>query len=53
MNEQQLLVLQLYYVEELNVYEIAEVLTVTTGRVSQIMSAAIQKLKSLINKQVT
>ena len=53
LNEQQLLVLQLYYVEELNVYEIAEVLTVTTGRVSQIKSAAIQKLKSLINKQVT
>ncbi|MEL0293141.1 MAG: FliA/WhiG family RNA polymerase sigma factor, partial [Alphaproteobacteria bacterium] len=34
--EREALVIQLYYVEELNVYEIAEVLEVTTGRVSQI-----------------
>ena len=46
------MVLQLYYVEELNVYEIAEVLSVTTGRVSQIKSAAVKKLKSLIEEQV-
>ena len=52
LNEQQLMVLQLYYVEELNVYEIAEVLSVSTGRVSQIKSAAIQKLKVLIESQV-
>ena len=30
--EREALVIQLYYVEELNVYEIAEVLDVTTGR---------------------
>ncbi len=34
--EREALVLQLYFVEELNVYEIAEILGVTTGRVSQI-----------------
>jgi len=48
LNAQQLMVLQLYYVEELNVYEIAEILTITTGRVSQIKSAAIQKLRNEI-----
>ena len=52
LNQQQLLVLQLYYVEELNVYEIAEVLSVTTGRVSQIKSAAIKILRKLIEIQV-
>ncbi len=52
LNEQQLMVLQLYYVEELNVYEIAEVLSVSTGRVSQIKSAAITKLKTLIETEV-
>ena len=38
------LVIQLYYVEELNVMEIAEVIEVTSGRVSQIKKAAIAKL---------
>jgi len=46
------MVLQLYYVEELNVYEIAEILSISTGRVSQIKSAAIKKLKSLIEDEV-
>ncbi|MDP2084039.1 MAG: sigma-70 family RNA polymerase sigma factor, partial [Gemmobacter sp.] len=39
------LVLQLYYVEELNVYEVAEVMGVTTGRVSQIKKAAVGRLR--------
>ena len=39
------LVIQLYYVEELNVMEIAEVIEVTSGRVSQIKRAAIAKLR--------
>ncbi|NBT89017.1 MAG: sigma-70 family RNA polymerase sigma factor [Flavobacteriaceae bacterium] len=52
LNQQQLLVLQLYYVEELNVYEIAEVMAVTTGRVSQIKSAATTKLRELIERQL-
>ena len=50
--EREQLVMQLYYVEELNVYEIAEVLSVTTGRVSQIKSAAIKNLRLLIEDQV-
>ena len=37
--------MQLYYVEELNIYEIAEVLGVTTGRVSQIKKAAVERLR--------
>lgn len=46
--EREALVLQLYYVEELNVYEIAAVLDVTTGRVSQIKKAAILKLREML-----
>jgi len=52
LNKQQLLVLQLYYVEELNVYEIAEVLSVSTGRVSQIKSAAVKSLRQIIESKV-
>ena len=39
------MIIQLYYVEELNVYEIAEILELTNGRISQIKSAAIKKLR--------
>ncbi len=46
--EREMLVLQLYYVEELNVYEIAAVLDVTPGRVSQIKSAAFKKMQPLL-----
>lgn len=46
--EREALVLQLYYVEELNVYEVAAILDVTTGRVSQIKRAAIERPISLI-----
>ena len=52
LNKQQLLVLQLYYVEELNVYEIAEILSVSTGRVSQVKSAAIKELRKIIESEV-
>lgn len=48
--EREALVLQLYYVEELNIYEVAEILGVTTGRVSQIKKAAMQRLSALINE---
>ncbi len=48
--EREALIIQLYYVEELNVYEIAEVLEVTTGRVSQIKKAAIGKLRSFMQQ---
>jgi len=48
--EREALVIQLYYVEELNVYEIAEVLEVTTGRVSQIKKSAIGRLRTYIQE---
>ena len=44
------LVIQLYYVEELNVYEIAEIMEITTGRVSQIKKSAVALLRSFIKK---
>ena len=42
------LVIQLYYVEELNVYEIAKILDLTNGRISQIKTFAIKKLRNEI-----
>lgn len=48
--EKEALVVQLYYVEELNVYEIAEVLDVTTGRVSQIKKSAVRRLREFMQK---
>ena len=48
--EREALVIQLYYVEELNVYEIAEILEVTTGRVSQIKKAAIARLRGFMEQ---
>ena len=48
--EREALVIQLYYVEELNVFEIAEVLEVSTGRVSQIKKSAIGQLRQFIEK---
>ncbi|MGB2409128.1 MAG: sigma factor-like helix-turn-helix DNA-binding protein, partial [Paracoccaceae bacterium] len=46
--EREALVIQLYYVEEMNVFEIGEVLDVSTGRVSQIKSEAFKTLKSTL-----
>ena len=48
--EREAMLVQLYYVEELNVYEIAEVLEITTGRVSQIKKSAISGLREFIQK---
>ena len=48
--EREALLIQLYYVEELNVYEIAKVLDITTGRVSQIKKNAISRLREYIKK---
>ena len=50
--EREALVLQLYYVEELNIYEVADILGVTTGRVSQIKKAAILRLRDLMQKKM-
>ena len=44
------LLIQLYYVEELNVYEISEIMDITTGRVSQIKKSAISKLREYIKE---
>ena len=48
--EREAMLVQLYYVEELNVYEIAEVMDITTGRVSQIKKSAISKLRNKIKE---
>ena len=48
--EREALVIQLYYVEELNVFEIAEVMEISTGRVSQIKKSAIGQLRQFIQK---
>tara|TARA_B100000989_G_C19469492_1_gene439970 strand:- start:230 stop:940 length:711 start_codon:yes stop_codon:yes gene_type:complete len=52
LNQREALVTQLYYVEELNVYEIAEVLEISTGRVSQIKKTIIHKLRKILNEKV-
>lgn len=52
LNQREALVTQLYYVEELNVYEIAEVLEISTGRVSQIKKTIIQKLRNILHEKV-
>lgn len=48
--EREALVIQLFYVEELNIYEIAAILEVTTGRVSQIKKSAIKRLRDHISE---
>ncbi len=48
LSERETLVIQLYYIEELNVFEIAAVLEVSTGRVSQIKKSAIANLRKHI-----
>lgn len=50
--EREAMVLQFYYVEELNVYEIAAILDVTTGRVSQIKKAAIERLRGMMTQRL-
>ncbi len=45
LDKKQLLLIHLYYVEELNIYEIAKILNVSTGRVSQIKSTAINTIR--------
>jgi RNA polymerase sigma factor FliA len=42
----------LYYVEELNLKEIGEVLEVSESRVSQILSATVKKLRLSLNIEV-
>ena len=49
LSTQQAQVLQLYYVEDLNIYEIAQVLDITPGRVSQIKSEAFKLMKNKLS----
>lgn len=51
LKEKERLVISLYYVEELNMKEIARVLEVSEPRVSQLHSSAIQKLKDYIEQE--
>ena len=52
LNEKQALLIQLYYVEELNIYEIAKILDISTGRVSQIKSSALKLIRSKIKDEL-
>ena len=45
------LVISLYYVEEMNLREIGEVLGVSESRVSQILSANVKKLRAQLNAE--
>lgn len=49
LNEKERMVVSLYYYENLKLKEIAEVLSITESRVSQIHSAAIIKMKNRLN----
>jgi RNA polymerase sigma factor for flagellar operon FliA len=49
--ERERMVMSLYYVEELNLKEIGEVLGVSESRISQILSAVVKKLRQ--NLQIT
>lgn len=50
LKEKEQLVISLYYVEELNMGQIAEVLSVSEPRISQIHSSAIRKLKAYMSQ---
>ena len=52
LNQREALVTQLYYVEEMNVYEIAEVLEISTGRVSQIKKSIVGKLRKTLSEKI-
>ena len=50
LNQREALIAQLYYVEELNIYEISDILEISTGRISQIKKKIIEKLRNEIKK---
>lgn len=51
LKEKEQMVISMYYVEELNMKEIASILNVSEPRISQIHSNAIRKLKEYLQKQ--
>ena len=52
LNQKEALLIQLYYVEELNIYEIAKILNISTGRVSQIKTSALKVIRSKIKEEL-
>ena len=52
LSEKEAMLIQLYYVEELNIYEIAKILDISTGRVSQIKSSALKQIRSKIKDEL-
>ena len=44
LSEREALVLQLYYVEEFNIYEVAATIDISQGRVSQLKSSAFKRM---------
>ena len=50
LNERKKLVLNLYYVEELNLKEIGAIIGVKESRVSQILSSTVKELRNEITK---
>lgn len=52
LNQREALITQLYYVEEMNIYEIAEILDISTGRISQIKKNIINKLRNILNEEI-
>ncbi|RMF67384.1 MAG: FliA/WhiG family RNA polymerase sigma factor [Calditrichaeota bacterium] len=52
LNEQEKIVMALYYYEELTLKEIGQVLNITESRVSQIHSKAIERLRSELESEV-
>ena len=52
LEDKEALIIQLYFVEELNIYEIAEVMEVSTGRVSQIKTSAIKRIREQLKKEI-
>jgi len=49
--ERDKLIMSLYYVDEMNLKEIGEILNVSESRISQIMSSTVKNLKTTMNKQ--
>ena len=47
--EREQLLMQLYYVEELNLKEIGEIVGVTESRVSQLLTATVKKLRTSLH----
>jgi len=52
LNEQEKIVMALYYYEELTLKEIGQILSITESRVSQIHSKSVEKLKTALEAEV-